>query len=402
MSRSDQPLPWSATFEIRFQQPSPPSLAESAPYYLAAEQARWYSNFGPCHELLTERLQDRLGGGAHCVLVSNCTAGLMVALRDSIGNRPKGSVILTPSYTFAATGAAIVWSGFEPAFIDVDPMTWQVRPDELRHALSRFEGEVVGALLTSTFGTPAPGAWRREWVSACEEYGVPLVIDSAAGFGAVDDGGTPLGCGGVPEVFSFHATKPFSVGEGGVVVCPDEESAHRIRSLTNFGFDRDQLISGAVGLNAKMSELTAAVGLAMLDRYDQALWERRELAARYERGLDGSHYSFQVGAESGTWQSVNLQAPDPATTAEFRSLAMASSIEFRALFSTPLHRHPAFSGYLQSGDLRSTERLAARALSLPMANDLPADAVDRVIEVLLDAESGASATEGRPVHQAEA
>src|SRR5437016_4857766 len=103
---------------VRYQHPELPSLDEVAPYYALAEEAAWYSNGGPCATMLADRLADYVGGGVHCLPVANCTLGLMVALRAAAAEPDAGRpLVVTPSFTFAATACAIVWAGFEPLFV---------------------------------------------------------------------------------------------------------------------------------------------------------------------------------------------------------------------------------------------------------------------------------------------
>ena len=355
---------------LHYQRPELPSLSEVARYYALSEEARFYSNGGPCCERLSSRLAAYVGD-VTCVPVGNCTLGLMAALRETCG-APDGrrNLIAIPSFTFTATACAIRWAGFEPLFVDVEPDSWQLAPDALREALSRYDGFVAGVMGCSTFGTAAPNAVRHDWRRLCAESDVPLLIDSAAGFGGLDEDGCPLGGQGDTEVFSFHATKPFAIGEGGAVVTSDPDLAQRLGRLINFGIDPDSRTSLTAGLNAKMSELQAATGLAMLDRFGDALDRRRATAQRLQ-GLFSAHpLSFQLGSETSTWQVFQLLVPDPQSRRRAVALASEHNIEVRTCFDPPLHRHPAFAGAAVAGDLGVTEHLAARTLSLPMANTM--------------------------------
>jgi dTDP-4-amino-4,6-dideoxygalactose transaminase len=355
---------------IRYQRPELPSLTDVARYYALSEEARFYSNGGPCHQRLSSRLAAFVGD-VSCVPVGNCTLGLMAALREVCGPpRAQRKLIAVPSFTFTATACAIHWAGYEPLFVDVEPESWQLSPDALRGALERRPGSIAGVMGCSTFGTAPPAAVRAGWRRACADHDVPLLIDSAAGFGALDDDRIPLGGQGDVEVFSFHATKPFAIGEGGAVITSDAELAARISRIINFGIDPDLRASTGIGLNAKMSELHAATGLAMLDRFDQCLQRRRETAARLQAVFSAHPLTYQTGAKGSTWQVFQVLMPDPRRRQLALTLAQAHHIEVRTSFDPPLHRHPAFAGALVAGDLEVTEALAARALSLPMANSM--------------------------------
>jgi dTDP-4-amino-4,6-dideoxygalactose transaminase len=367
---------------LRYQRPELPPLSEVARYYALSEEARFYSNGGPCYERLSSRLAAYVGD-VTCVPVGNCTLGLLVALREICGP-PDGrrNLIAVPSFTFTATACAIQWAGFVPLFVDVEPDSWQLSPARLREALDRYDGRVAGVMGCSTFGTAAPSAVRDGWHHVCAEAEVPLVIDSAAGFGGIDDHGRPLGAQGDTEVFSFHATKPFAIGEGGAVITPDADLAQRIGRLINFGIDPHSRTSTTAGLNAKMSELQAATGLAMLDRFQDALARRRATAAHLQGLLSAYPLRYQAGSANSTWQVFQLLVPDPSSRRRAVELADAHNIEVRTCFDPPLHRHPAFAGATVAGELPVTEHIAARTLSLPMANTMGPRQMTRMVTLM--------------------
>ena len=360
---------------IRFQHPELPPMEGVLRYFRRSEAVGWYSNGGPCAEELSARLAARLGGGSRCVLVANATAGLMAALRAACGEPGERRLIATPAYTFTATACAIRWAGFEPLFVDVDPEHWHLDPEALAVALAAHD--VAGVLACSTFGAAPPPAIRAAWRAIATEHGVPLVVDSAPGFGSVDVHGRPLGGLGDTEVFSFHATKPFAIGEGGLVVTPDPDLAAAIARLINFGLQPGTRSSDAIGFNAKLSELHAATALAMLDRFDAVLARRRRSAHRLRAALRGTPLTYQHGAGRSTWQIFHVLTATPEERARCLELAADHGVEVRTMHDPPLHRHPAFAERRRD-DLAVTEQLAARALALPMANDLSADAVARI------------------------
>jgi dTDP-4-amino-4,6-dideoxygalactose transaminase len=363
---------------VRLQNPELPPADAVMAYYELSQAAGFYSNGGPCARLLAERLEGRLGGEVFAIPVANCTSGLMVALRAAIG-APDGPrrLVLTPSYTFTATACAIEWAGFETAFVDVEARGWHLDPDALEAALERYSGQVAGVLACATFGTAPPPAQRAAWRAACEHHGVPLLIDSAPGFGALDQHGRPLGALGDTEIFSFHATKPFAIGEGGLVVTPDPDLAAAIARLINFGLRPGTRSSDAIGFNAKMSELHAATALAMLDRFDDVLARRRRSAHRLRAALRGTPLTYQHGAGRSTWQIFHVLTATPEDRAHCLELAAEHGVEVRTMHEPPLHCHPAFADRRRD-ELAVTEQLAARALALPMANDLSPDAVARI------------------------
>jgi dTDP-4-amino-4,6-dideoxygalactose transaminase len=361
---------------VPFQRPQPPPPAAIMEYYALAEEAGFYSNGGPCSRLLSQRLSEYLGGDTHAVPVANCTVGLMAALRAAFPAPVDGRrVVLTPSYTFTATACAIEWSGYEPVFVDIERSGWHLDPAGLERALERYGSEVAGILACATFGTAPDVAQRAAWRDLSEAYGVPLLLDSAPGFGSRDAEDRPIGGLGDTEIFSFHATKPFSVGEGGLVTTPDPELAARIGRLINFGLEPGTRISAETGMNGKLSELHAASALAMLDRIDEVVARRQANAARVRAAIGpDAGLLYQRGSERSTWQILQVLCPTPEMRDRAVALAPSHGVEVRTMHDPALHTHPAFA-HCRREPLPVTEVAAARALALPMANELDDDAV---------------------------
>jgi dTDP-4-amino-4,6-dideoxygalactose transaminase len=283
---------------------------------------------------------------------------------------PCCSVVVLPSFTFTATAAAVVWAGYRPVFADVLPDCWQLDPDALDRAMDAYGRQVAGVLGCSSFGSPPPTVVRDRWRAAVRHADVPLVLDSASAFGATDDQHRPSGGLGETEVFSFHATKPFSVGEGGAIVTADPEVAALATRLCNFGMDPGSATSDLLGLNAKCSELHAATGLAMLDRYDRVLARRRASAARVRDAIGLGVVTYQAGGHDSTWQTLQVLAPDASGRARILTRARDVGVQVRTYFDPPLHRQPAYARWFDGEELPVTDELAARAVSLPMANML--------------------------------
>jgi dTDP-4-amino-4,6-dideoxygalactose transaminase len=358
---------------IRFQRPLLPSASQIDRYLDLSREARWFSNSGPCWCLLRDRLADRVG--AYCVPVASGTLGLMVAIASLTKTSPDSgaSGALMPSFTFLATAQAAIWSGFQPRLIDVDPTHWHIDASRLERVLRDHRGDLSLVTAVCTFGTPPPSETRLRWERACRSAGVPLIFDSAAAFGAVADDGVHIGAQGDIEVVSFHATKPFAIGEGGAVFTRDRALYEKIELAVNFGLRPDRSATTAMGLNAKMSELHAATALAVLDEYDLILESRRDAAAKIRAGTDPD-ITWQTGCERSTWQFVPVVFPD----ADHRRRAerrCEGRVEVRTYYE-PLHLMEPFSSYPVLGDgLACTAELCDRVLCLPMANDLSSEEV---------------------------
>lgn len=363
---------------IRFQRPTFPSSEAIEGYLRRSREESWYSNFGPCAELLSARLTEATGRPS--IVISNATLGLMVGAAALRGRGPEGATeALVPSYTFAATAQSLAWNGLSPVFVDIAPDHWHLDPDALEAALAAREGRVGVVMAVSSLGVPPPPHVRERWEQICADAGVPLLVDSAAAYGATAADGVAIGAQGDIEIVSFHATKPMSAGEGGAIFCRDEALAAEVRSLVNFAFDGPNALR-ADGINAKMSELTAAAGLASLDGLADALAHRRRNAAAM-RELLPAELSWQIDADLGTWQFVPVATRDSATRAAVLEEASSRNIGVRTYYD-PLHEMPAFSGFETADDLAVTRDLSARTLSLPMAVDLSAEEIEAIADMV--------------------
>lgn len=371
---------------LRFLTPQLPPVSAIERYFARSREARWFSNGGPCHRQLAERAAAYVGAGVTAVPLANGTLGLMLALRALAGppDRDRDEV-LVPSFTFAATASAVVWAGFEPVFVDVDGAGWHLAPDALEHAVAERGDRVAAVLACSTFGAAPPRATTLAWEQITRLRRIPLLVDSAAGFGSIDEDGRPLGRQGDAELFSFHATKPLAVGEGGLVTTRDATVAARIAELSNFGFDNERVVGREPGINAKLDEWHAATALAALDRLDEVLAARRGHLAALREALAGHDYTFQSGAETAAGQFLPVLAKQPAARERALAAARARDVELRTYFDPPLHAMPGFQRHHVSGSLETTKVLAARILSLPMANDLAGEAREAIVACLVGA-----------------
>ena len=370
---------------MRFQRPSLPAAADIERHFARSRSSRWFSNGGPCVREFASELERFIGDAVHVIPVCSGTAGLMVALAGLLGEdadpRP---LIAMPSYTFVATLNAVLWCGRKPLFVDVESDSWHMDPAALARAAEQHGDRIAAVLACSTFGVPPSPEVVASWQQISDSLGVALLVDSAAGFGAIDAAGAPLGRNGAAEVFSFHATKPLAIGEGGAIATRSTALAQRFARLANFGLEGPGRVTDARGLNAKMSELHGAVGLAALEHFDSQLQARRARATEIHRRLKPSGYDFQKGPSTCAWQFVPALAPGAAARHRALTLAAEREIELRT-YHYPLHRMPAFVGRGEPMSLPVTEDLASRALSLPMAADLTGDEVDAIVDTLLAA-----------------
>jgi dTDP-4-amino-4,6-dideoxygalactose transaminase len=179
--------------------------------------------------------------------------------------------------------------------------------------VAEHSGRVAGILAYSTFGSAPRAAVTGEWESIAQQWGLPLIVDSAAGFGSLCGDGSPLDAQGDAEIFSFYTTKPLAIGEEGAIATRSSELAKRLRRIANFGFDSRRQVTEPLGLNGKMSDLHATEGLAALDSLSEQLAARREHAAELQARLRPAGFEFQYSPAPPARRFVPALAPNHAT-----------------------------------------------------------------------------------------
>ncbi|TFD16875.1 DegT/DnrJ/EryC1/StrS aminotransferase family protein [Cryobacterium sp. TMT1-21] len=368
------------SYKVPFIRPSFPRAEDIATDMGRIVEANWYTNFGPYEREFSEAVASYVGPGFKAATFANATLGLMAALSEVIGRGDGSKFIIVPSFTFAAGPQAIDWCGYQPLFIDVEADTLQPDLVAAQTAHDEFGNQVAGILLCNTFGI---GNSRvDEWDRWARETGLPLVIDSAAGFGSDYADGSKVGRAGVCEVFSFHATKPLAVGEGGAVVSSDVDLVSRLRSFQNFGFNASGGGATSLGLNAKLQEINAAIGLRQLSTLDRALTTRRTVVNRYRAELPRPFFRFPQQIEFSSVCFATVGLPDTASQQRALALLQSAGVEARSYYSPAVHRQDYFKTSARIGSLPATEHAVATGISLPVHQDMdPAD-VDLVISTL--------------------
>lgn len=351
---------------IPLQRPWMPPLDAVAPYFAMSREVGWYSNGGPCAKELTQRITSYCN--ASTVLVCNCTWGIVVALQAAttvFGTRTRKYVVC-PSYTFVATASAIQSAGFTPLFVDADLASWQPSASAVREAVALYGDQIAAILGTSTCGTPCTIEELESWQNSARSIGAPLVIDSAAAFGGKDNTGATLGARGDVEIFSFHATKPFAIGEGGAITTTNQSIADLANRMINFGFDASRAVTSE-GTNAKMSEIAAAFGLAVWVNFETMLSKRQKCATTLCDLLSESGFSFQTNSNLSTWQMLAVQTSSQEHRTEVEDRCVSNMIETRRYYGFGLHETDQYSTFPFIGEMANTRKLNDCALSLPMS-----------------------------------
>lgn len=215
-------------------------------------------------------------GVRNLLVVANGTLALQIAYKALA---LKGDVITSP-FTFVATASSIIWEGLRPVFADIDAHSLCLDPRSVEAA---FTPETSAIVPVHVFGIPC-NVSRLQAVA--DEHDVKLIYDASHAFGTLLEGRSLLGYGDIATL-SFHATKLFHTVEGGALVTDDDELFELCKRMRNFGMDGRGDICG-LGINAKMSEFHAAMGLCVLDDFSTIQTARRAIYKRYRDGLEGA------------------------------------------------------------------------------------------------------------------
>jgi dTDP-4-amino-4,6-dideoxygalactose transaminase len=322
--------------------------------------SKWLTNAGPYVQEFERRIAD-LTQVKHCIAMCNATVALEILIRalDLSGE------VIVPSFTFVATANALQWQGITPVFCDLDPRTHTLDPNQVEQMITPRTTGIMGVHL---------------WGHACEvetlteiagRRGLKLIFDSAHAFGCSYQG-RMIGAFGDAEVFSFHATKLINSLEGGAVVTNDDDLARKIRLMKNFGFTSfDQ--TSYIGINGKMNEVSAAMGLTNLESLDDFIAVNRrnyEMYARQLAGLEGIALLPYPQVAKWNYQYVVLDIDECKTIVtrdELIEILHWENVLARRYFYPGCHRmEPYRSSFPEAGlRLPETERLANRVLCLP-------------------------------------
>ena len=338
---------------------------------------RWLSNDGPLVREFESEISKYLGV-KNVVAVCNATVALEIASRAL---NLHGEVIV-PSYTFIASAHALQWQQITPVYCDINPASHNIDPGKIERLITPRTTGIIGV---------------HVWGRGCEtesieeigrRRGLKVMYDASHGFGC-SKGGRMLGDFGECEVFSFHATKFLNCFEGGAVVTKNNELADKMRLMRNFGFQGfDNVIY--LGVNGKMSEVHAAMGLSNLEAIEEIIAGNRLNYQAYREGLAGLpgisaiHYD---PAEQNNYQYVVIEV-DPKVCVRSRDEIVealhAENIIARKYFWPGCHKMEPYRS-LQPNDgllLAETERIAARVVVLPTGQAVDVETVQRVCGII--------------------
>jgi perosamine synthetase len=334
-------------------------------------------------------------GGGYAVALSSGTAALHLGVRAM--GWGEGDEVVTSPLSFVATANSILYEGAKPVFCDIDPVTLNIDPEAAAAAVT---DSTAGILPVHIFGYPADLPSLSESASG---RGIGVLEDAAQALGAVDRMGRKVGTSGNIAIFAFYANKQMTTGEGGVLVTPDKKVAQRVISERNQGRPPEndgEVEHDRLGFNYRLSDLQAALGIAQVERLDELLSARDDVAAMYRERLTrlgaepaGEHENHDIvlpcenrGDERRGWFVFVVQLPTAtdreAVIASLGESGIASKAYLPCIHLLPPYRERfGFKG----GEFPIAERVSERSLALPFFTSMTEGQVDRVCTALGEA-----------------
>jgi dTDP-4-amino-4,6-dideoxygalactose transaminase len=357
---------------FRFIRPTLPPLDAVLGHYRAAYENGLITNadnVGKFEAAVAERLEVK-----HCVAVSSCTSGLMMSLR---GLGVTGEVII-PSFTFFATGHSARWNGLTPVFADCDPHTWNVDVADVERKITE---RTKALLIVHLYGNPAN---IEALTKLADRHNLKLIFDGAHAFGSKYRG-RPIGGFGHAEVFSLSPTKLLVAGEGGLVTTNDASLAKAIRLMRNYG-DGGAYDPEWIGMNARMSEFNAALGLAGLLEVDDRVRRRNQIARMYDEqlaSLPGLRFQKVDPRDVNTFKDYSIHVTPEQfgmTRDELAEGLLAENIETKKYFYPPMHMQSLYQKFhkVDGRHLKTTEEVTSGILSLPIYESLQDSTIETV------------------------
>lgn len=330
---------------------------------------QWLTNRGELVKELEEQIKERLGVN-RMVATTNGTLPLQIALKVLAG---RGEVITTP-FSYVATTSSVCWENCTPVFVDIHPEYLTIDQTKIEAAITP---RTTAILATHVFGNPCD-------VEAIEDIasrnGLKVIYDAAHCFGVTYKGKSLFNYGDV-STCSFHATKLFHTGEGGAMFCQDEELHHKLFYTHNFGHNGPNDFHD-VGINAKMSELQAAMGLSVLPYMDRIVEARKRVIQYYDQHLDFEVLQKIRIRENTQWNSSYY----PVMFEDEQQLLLAQdALNAEGIFPRR-YFYPSLNtlDYLSGSSMPVSESVASRIICLPLYYDFPMDQLELICGILRD------------------
>lgn len=345
-----------------------PPLEEYIDYLKLIWDSHQLTNHGPLVLELEQRLKKYLGV-KHLFFICNGTVALQIAIKAL---ELRGEVITTP-FSYVATTSSIVWEGCQPVFVDIDPHSLCIDPNLIEAAITP---NTTAILATHVYGIPCA---VEKIETTANKYRLKVLYDAAHTFGGKYLGKSIVSYGDA-SILSFHATKLFHTVEGGAIVTNNDELAHRVSYMRNFGHKGQEEFWG-LGINGKNSEFHAAMGLCNLPHVPEIIAARKQVSQWYDELLAGSSLTRPTLPDGTEYNFAYYPVlfPSEKELLKARDRLNAAQIFPRRYFYPTLNHLP----YLDYKEFPVTENVSPRVLCLPLYPELPREDVEAIVTVLI-------------------
>ena len=363
--------------EIFVTKPFLPPLKEVTPYLEKIWNSKILTNSGDFHKRFEKELADYLGV-KYVSLFCNGTLALITALQAL---KITGEVITSP-FSFPATTHSLWWNNIRPVFADIEPDTFNLDPEKIESAITP---RTTAILPIHVFGNPCDVDAVKK---VADKYGLKVIYDACHAFGVKIKNKSILHYGDL-SVLSFHATKVFTTFEGGAIVSHDKSTKRRIDYLKNFGF-ADETTIVIPGINAKMSEFNAALGLVQLKYNEKALRKRKKITEFYRKKLKGIKGIRLLQDIKGVKHAypyfpVLIDESEYGKSRDFVYEELKKHKIFSRRYFYPLiSQFPAYKELesARPGKMPVAEKITEQVLCLPMYTDLESDRINDITDIL--------------------
>ena len=356
-----------------------PNIPEIDTFLARAKEAlenKRLSNNGPMVVELENRLSAYLGV-QHVITTCNATIGLIVAIK-ALGL--SGEIIL-PAFTFIASAHVLEWEGIKPVFCDIDPQTHNIDPVKVESLITDKTTAIMGVHI---WGKPCS---HDELLTIARKHNLKLFYDAAHAFGTTYKS-RPIAALEDISVLSFHATKSFNTFEGGAIVTNDDTLARKAKLMCNYSFEGEDNVVG-LGINAKMSEINAAMGLCSLDNYSKVLAHNKQVYSYYKEKLsqvDGISVVDYTKDEKHNYHYIVTEVDAQifgCSRDAIHSYLKTKGIMARRYFYPGCHKSEPYKSLYPDVNLPYTDVLCMRVLALPGGSGInELGQVDEIVECL--------------------
>lgn len=338
--------------------------------------SHWLTNMGEYHQELERKLREYLDVPELSLMVNGHMA---LELAIQVMDFPQGSEIITTPFTFVSTTHAIVRNGLKPIFCDVKLNDGTIDETKIEDLITE---KTMGIIPVHVYGNVCN---VEEIQRIANKYNLKVIYDAAHAFG-VKYKGKGIGNYGDASIFSFHATKVFNTIEGGAVSFSDPSLYGRLYNLKNFGIRGEELVT-SIGVNAKMNEFSAIMGLCNLKYMETVLEKRREIYEIYQRGLEGIEGIRIFKRRKGTvpnysYVPILIEERYPQNRDEVYALLKGEKIFTRKYFYPLTSDQACFKNKYSNSYLENARQLSGEVLVLPLYENLDREVVFRIIEIL--------------------